>query len=122
MEVMDYYTRENSDEKEMLRLLYQSLRALLHEGLSNQLVRYIFEIKALSINGEYPGPPKREQPYMDSTLYAMEFIINSSVEKLYTFTVTGQVLEEISQISDYFRERFMDRKMKSLEILQEISG
>ena len=59
---------------------------------------------------------------MDSTLYAMEFIINSSVEKLYTFTVTGQVLEEISQISDYFRERFMDRKMKSLEILQEISG
>ena len=122
LEICDYYTRENNDETGMLKLLYQSLRALLHEGLSNQLVRYIFEIKALSINGEYPGPPKREQPYMDSTLYAMEFIINSSVEKLYTFTVTGQVLEEISQISDYFRERFMDRKMKSLEILQEISG
>ncbi len=121
LEVMDYYTRENSDEKEMLRLLYQSLRALLHEGLSNRLVRYIFEIKALSINGEYPGPPKREQPYIDSTLYALEFIIGASVEKLYTFTVSGQVLEEISQIADYFRERFMDRRMKSLDILQALN-
>ncbi|MDE5909171.1 MAG: DNA repair protein RecO [Lachnospiraceae bacterium] len=122
LEVMDYYTRENSDEKEMLKLLYQSLRALLHEGLSNHLVRYIFEIKALAINGEYPGPPKREKPYLDSTLYALEFIIDSSVEKLYTFTVTKQVLGEISQIADVFRERFIDRKMKSLEILFEISG
>lgn len=41
LEVMDYYTRENNDEKEMLKLLYQSLRALMHEGLSNVLVRYI---------------------------------------------------------------------------------
>ncbi|MDE7446057.1 MAG: DNA repair protein RecO [Lachnospiraceae bacterium] len=122
LEVMDYYTRENSDEKEMLKLLYQSLRALLHEGLPNSLVRYIFEIKALVLSGEYPGPPKREQPYLDSTLYAMDFISASSVEKLYTFTVSDQVLGEISQIADTFRKRFIDRKMKSLEILSEINA
>lgn len=55
LEVMDYYTRENNDEKELLKLLYQSLRALMHEGLSHLLVRYIFEIKAVVINGEFPG-------------------------------------------------------------------
>lgn len=122
LEVMDYYTRENSDEIEMLKLLYQSLRALLHEGLSNELVRYIFEIKALAINGEYPGPPERKQPYLDSTLYALNYIANASVEKLYTFTVTKQVLEELAQIADAFRNRFIDRKMKSLEILHEINA
>lgn len=121
LEVMDYYTRENNDEKEMLKLLYQSLRALQHEGLSSTLVRYIFEIKALAINGEYPGLPGRDAPYLASTEYAVNYIVNSSIEKLYTFTVTDQVLEELSQIAEAFRKRFIDRKMKSLEILHEMN-
>lgn len=120
LEVMDYYTRENNDEKEMLKLLYQSLRALLHEKLSNILIRYIFEIKALAINGEYPGIPQRDIPYLASTQYAVNYIVASSVEKLYTFTVTEEVLAELSQIADRYRKHFMDRKMKSLEILQEM--
>ncbi len=120
LEMMDYYTRENSDEGEMLKLLYQSLRALLHKGLSNELVRYIFEIKALAVNGEYPGPPQREQPLLDSTLYALSYIVNTRVEKLYTFTVTKQVLSELSWVAEMYRRRFIDRKFKSLEILQEM--
>lgn len=121
LEIVDYYTRENNDEKEMLKLLYQSLRALLHEGLSNMLVRYIFEIKALAINGEYPGLPKQDVPYLVSTEYAVNYIVNSTVEKLYTFTVKEQVLEELSQIAYIYRERFIDRKLKSLEILDELN-
>ncbi len=120
LEVMDYYTRENNDEKEMLKLLYQSLRALLHQGLPNRLVRYIFEIKALAINGEYPGLPEREVPFQGSTLYAVNYIVGSTVEKLYTFTVTGEVLEELARIAEIYAKRFMDKKMKSLEILNEI--
>ena len=119
LEVMDYYTRENNDEKEMLKLLYQSLRALLHQGLSNRLVRYIFEIKALKINGEYPGIPEREEGFLPSTVYAVNYIAATAVEKLYTFTVTEQVLLELSWIADNYRNRFIDKKMKSLEILCE---
>ncbi len=119
LELTDYYTRENSDEKEMLKLLYQSLRALLHEGLSNRLVRYIFEIKALKINGEYPGLPERETAYLPSTVYAVGYITEAAVEKLYTFTVTEQVLSELSWIADNYRNRFIDKKLKSLEILCE---
>ena len=120
LEVMDYYTRENNQDQDMLKLLYQSLRALLHKGLSDELVRYIFEIKALSLNGEYPGPPEKPEAYLDSTLYALSFIVNTKVEKLYTFTVTKQVLAELSQITEAFRKRFVDRKFKSLEILKEM--
>lgn len=121
LEVMDYYTRENSEEKEMLKLLYQSLRALCHDGLDNRLVRYIFEIKALSINGEYPGLPE-DNGYQNSTVYAVSYIVNIPVEKLYTFIVTDSVLSELKEIADNFRRRFIDRKFKSLEILNEIPG
>lgn len=119
LEVMDYYTRENNDEKEMLKLLYQSLRALMHEGLSNALVRYIFEMKAMVLNGEFPGMPQ-EGEWEDSTRYAVNYIMNSTVEKLYTFTVTPQVLKQLKEIADDYRRRYIDRPFKSLEIVENI--
>lgn len=119
LEVMDYYTRENNDEKEMLKLLYQSLRALMHEGLSNALVRYIFEMKAMVLNGEFPGMPV-EGEWEDSTRYAVNYITESTVEKLYTFTVTPQVLAQLKEIADDYRRRYIDRPFKSLEIVEEL--
>lgn len=119
LEVMDYYTRENNDEKEMLKLLYQSLRALMHERLSNALVRYIFEMKAMVLNGEFPGMPV-EGEWEDSTRYAVNYITESTVEKLYTFTVTPQVLAQLKEIADDYRRRYIDRPFKSLEIVEEL--
>ena len=54
MEFADYYTKENNDEREMLKLLYQSLRALVRKTIPYELIRYIFELKSISINGEAP--------------------------------------------------------------------
>lgn len=119
LEVMDYYTRENNDEKEMLKLLYQSLRALLHEGLSNVLVRYIFEMKAMVLSGEFPGMPG-EGEWEDSTRYAVSYIMNSGIEKLYTFTVTPPVLAQLKAIADDYRTRYTDRQFKSLEIVDHL--
>lgn len=120
LEVMDYYTRENNDEKEMLKLLYQSLRALQNNSLQKSLVRYVFEIKALIFNGEYPGIPKNRN-YNESTVYTMEYIEFISVEKLYTFTVNDEVLEELRIIANYYRKKFMDREFKSLTILEDLT-
>lgn len=119
LEVMDYYTRENNDEKEMLKLLYQSMRALMHESLNNALVRYIFEMKAMVLNGEFPGMPT-EGVWEDSTRYAVSYIMNSGIEKLYTFTVTPSVLAQLKKIADDYRRRFVDRTFKSLEIVDNL--
>lgn len=120
LEVMDYYTRENSDDKEMLRLLYQSLRALLHRNLPNPLVRYIFEMKAMVLDGSFPGIPG-DGSYEESTVYAVNYIVNSSIEKLYTFTVTDTVLVQLKKIADDYRKRYIDRAFKSLEIVEGMS-
>ncbi len=119
LEMMDYYTRENNDEKEMLKLVYQSLRALMHKGLPNQLVRYIFEMKAMVLNGEFPGMPS-EGEWDNSTEYAVSYIMNASIEKLYTFTVAPEVLGELKEIADNYRRRYLDRTFKSLEIVDNL--
>ena len=116
LEVCDYYTRENNDEKEVLKLLYQSLKALSVKSLNRKLVQCIFEMKAMVINGEFPGMPT-DRKWQESTEYAVAYIMNSSIEKLYTFTVSEEVLWEMTQISEFYRRRYIDREFKSMEML-----
>ncbi len=53
-EVADYFTREGMDAGAELKLLYLSLRALTVPSLPSKLVRYIYEFRMLSIQGEAP--------------------------------------------------------------------
>lgn len=116
LEVCDYYTRENSDEKEFLKLVYQSLKALSVKSLNRKLVQCIFEMKAMVINGEFPGMPG-DGIWQESTEYAVSYIMSSSIEKLYTFTVSETVLSELIRIAERYRYHYIDREFKSLEML-----
>lgn len=53
-EVAEYLTREGNDEKDLLKLLYTSLRALAGNSIPNELIRAVFELKTMYINGEGP--------------------------------------------------------------------
>lgn len=121
LEIADYYTRENNDEKEMMKLLYQSLRALTHPPIPDALVKCIYEIKAVAVNGEFPGIPG-ERAWNDSTVYAVDFILSTAVERLYTFGVTDKVLEELQQIGAWCRQQFMGKTFRSLEVLETLAG
>lgn len=118
-EIADFYTRENNDEKQMLKLFYQTLKALTAPALSRPLVRCVYELKAIAVNGEYPGVPK-DRELTDSAAYALDYIGKSSVEKLYTFTLTENVLKEIQEIAEIYRKRYMRHEFKSLEILKTL--
>lgn len=118
-EIADFYTRENNDEREMMKLLYQSLRALTKESLPNPLIRAVFECKAIVVNGEFPGIPT-DRNLDSSTVYALEYIVNSTIEKLYTFTVSEKCLEELQQMAKEYMNRCVGHNFKSLEVLQTL--
>lgn len=118
LELADYYARENMDETLLLKLVYQSLRALLKDAIPNQLVQRIFELKAMVINGEYTEHPPRRVG--DSANYAWEFVIASSMESLYTFTLTDEVLKEFASCVEVNKAKFIDRTFHSLEILKTL--
>ena len=149
-ELADYYTRENNDEIQIMKLLYQSLRALSKKSLDRELVRYIYELKIFTYAGEYPevfsctqcgnednlnlfsmfqagmvcedckAKAKDGLRLHPSTVYALQFIVSTEVEKLYTFTVSEEVLAELRMVMDRWRERYLDKTMKSLEILESV--
>lgn len=151
LEVANYYTRENNDELQMLRLLYGALRALLHPSLDNRLVRRTFELKAMVINGEYPqvfacvncgaerdlsaylpgknglvcSACKENYPYRTdlhpSTVYTLQYIISSEMGRLFAFAVSDEVLSELSVLVQGLCRKYMDREFRSLEILETIS-
>lgn len=148
MEFADYYTREYNDETQMLKLLYQSLRALSSDKIPRELVRCIFELKALVVNGEYPdvfrctscGSKDRGCVFSskyrgliceecdslakdgirinESTLYALQYIVSTPVEKVYSFTVSDEVLGQLKQIMKQYIGLYVDKTFKSLEILE----
>ena len=151
LEFADYYCQENNDEKEMLKLLYQTLRALESERYDNRLVRAVFELKALAVNGEAPNVfgclscGKKELLYYfsvrkggilcaeckgvaedawrltDSTVYTIQYVIASDIGKLYSFAVSEQVLEELQKLLAQYMHLYVNHTFKSLKILEEIT-
>ena len=145
-----YYAREANDETELLKLLYQTFRALTNTHIPNRLVRCIFELKTVCINGEGPQVfecvscaghgdsmkfsvrkgglvcKKCESQASDavkiatSTLYTLQYIVSSKVEKLYTFTVKDEILVELEDIIRNYLAVYVGRNFKSLEILETI--
>lgn len=145
VEFAEYFCQENNDEREMLKLLYQSLRALEAPRFDNELVRAIFELRAIAIAGEGPQVfscmrcGKKEalcvfsvrkggifcsscaqeipgRAILESTRYAMQFIISTPIEKLYTFSVSDEVLAELTAIMREYLEYYVRHEFKSLQI------
>ena len=171
-----YMTKENLEAGEPLKLLYMSLRALSKPSLHNRLLRRIFELRFMAVNGEMPQmehcvlcgkdemlkeakgwfssneggiccencrhariqerkgfegaaipkgmyggkyQPEQEGVWIStSTIYTMQYILATPLEKLFTFAVSEEVLEELSTAMDQFLAKHVGHKMKSEEMLE----
>ncbi len=122
MEVAEYYTRENLDGSAVLNLLYATLRALPKETPDNELIRCIFEMKAMILNGEYPYDIVNDTSLLESTRYALGYVIQAPIQKLYTFTLTPEVFDEFRRVQNRFNRLYIDREFRSLAILKMMIG
>ena len=118
-DIADYYTRENNDDIEMLKLLYRCLQALLKEDIDNRLVRAVYELKCLLVNGEFPGLPD-DRKVLNGTAEAIDHIKKSDIRDLFSFRVSDDVLKEITAIADMYRRRYIQTTFKSLEVMDEL--
>lgn len=122
MEMAEYYARENMDAAQMLNLLYAALRALENPALNRRLVRRVFEIRLMVMNGEYPYESAQQPGLHESASYAIAYSISAPLKKLFSFTVTDEVLAQIEKTVERIRVRTIDRPMRSLEVLASVCG
>lgn len=119
LEICDYYAREFADERLMLALLYQSLKALTLKSIPKSLVRRVFELRVMWINGELPQVSQMNISDKDLS-YTVNYILNTPIEKLYTFNLTKELLESLAHLADYYRSKIIDKRLHSLEILETL--
>ena len=124
LELADYFTREYNDEREMLKLLYQSLRALESGKFDIKLVRAVFEWRTLVINGLYPDITDiefiRKYKLSESAVYTLQFVSSIIIEKLYTFNLNEKTLSELVNVTASELKKHVDRPMKSLETMKDL--
>jgi DNA repair protein RecO (recombination protein O) len=151
-ELADYLTHENLDDREQLKLLYVTLRALTKRLIPYPLIRRIYEIRALAIDGEEMqvfgcvrcGSQKEQYVFRErqgglvcteccenrtsgndvldtSTVYALQYILSTPLERLYSFQVSEAVQKELEGISHAFMLEYVDKTFKSLEILDSLT-
>ncbi|MBQ7766134.1 MAG: DNA repair protein RecO [Lachnospiraceae bacterium] len=121
LEMADYYARENTDEKQLLKLLYQSLKALSHPSLNRDFVKLIYEMKAIMINGEFPGVPERRDDLSGADM-AIRHLWDMPAEKVYSFQVSEGVFQELTRRCDEIRKRVIDKEFKSLDMLNSLDA
>ena len=116
-EVLEYCTRENNDEAQLLLLLYQSLRAMESERFALPLVRAVFELKTVIIEGELEEPNRSS--YLPATMAALDHIVRSTVGNLYTFRLEEGAQRELCGLSRMEMNRaFEHHCFRSREILE----
>lgn len=145
LEVADYYAQDSNDERQLLLLLYQSLRALEKKALDNRLVRCIYELRVLVVNGIYPDffscqhchgeenlnwfsnglycevcRPRSAAHLESSTLYALQYIVTAPLQKLYTFTVKPEVLMQLERIIGTCFRKKTEHIFKTLPFVENL--
>lgn len=146
-EFAEYFTREGNDEREVLRLLFQSLRALESRKFPSVLVRRVFELKLIAVEGEAPqvfecvrcggralthfwiekdgmlcedcaAAVESAIPVSGAVLYAMQYIVATPCAQLYRFALKDDVLAEFSGLVERYIKRHVPHEMKSLQVLE----
>ncbi len=119
LEVAGYYSRENDDGTALLKLVYAALTALLRKGSDKRLIRRTFEVKAIQINGEFPGIPNNRK-LLPGTIHTISFIAETPPLKVFLFQVNDEVLLEFTSLTKDYVRNFMNVRFRSLEIMKEI--
>ena len=117
LDLCSFYGQENLEAREMVELLYVSLRAILKGKVSLKLIRRIFECRIMAINGDFAVPDHLKN---DAAKYAFEFVMSCPLSRLYSFELSRDAFDEFSKNVSYRIHALCGDRLKSLSVLRMI--
>jgi len=122
LEAGEYFSAEGMPEEEakaLLNLMYVTLKALREKELSPELIRRIFELRLLVLQGEYtlvPGYAEQE-----GTAELWRKCISSSLTALYDpVFFKGQDTAEFEDNAGQLFSRQVNHKFRTLSVLRDL--
>ena len=133
LELADYFGQEGTEDR-LVRCIFE-LRMMAAQGLCPSLFHCVC-CERQPVEGEEIFFSQQNHGILDKhclgqvndakrisapALYAMQYIVTTSLGKLYTFTVTEEVLYELERHIHTYVASNTEKRFKSLEILEIMS-
>ncbi len=116
LEIAQFFTRENNDEWEMLKLLYTTIRALEKGVADKDLIRCIYELRTLAVNG---FAPRLDRIQTDAvTKHTIRYALEAPYRQLYAISVSKEIINKLRGINDSLMGDLIDKPIKSLTMLE----
>jgi len=150
-EMAQYFTRENVEASEEVLLLYMTLLAMQNGKVPFKLIRVIYEMRLMMIEGQGLEMFECLRCHETGTravyfaagglvcekcaakeielskgyplllgadaLYSLQYILSSPIERLYSFVVAPEVLDELEHFMRGYLGRYLPHHFKSLDFI-----
>lgn len=117
-ELADYYCQEYMREPELLSLLYLSLKHLCDKKIPAKLIRIIYELRCMVIDGHYENSPSDLEN--EAAIYTWKYICNVPIKKLFNFTISDGIYDILNEKIKTAQSLNIEKKIKSFEILSDL--
>jgi DNA repair protein RecO (recombination protein O) len=150
LEFVTYITQEDVPNKPLMKLMLRTLQMLVKRVIEYDLMMRIFELKAMSYIGYTPNVIScvncgekhdeysfsiqlggiickncsKEQKFVlrinNSTIYTMQYILSTPIERLFSFQVNETIKYELTMIMKKYIEYHLNYRFKSLDFLLKL--
>jgi DNA repair protein RecO (recombination protein O) len=149
LEFIDYVSNEENPNTELMLLVLKTLQILDTSKFNSELIIEIFEIKAMALIGLSPwvsscikcgsknimffssekGGSLCEEcsrnvgsliDVSKGTIYAIEYILSTKMENLFSFNLNDKNLQELKLITNQFLKYNLDKEFKALDFFAKI--
>ncbi len=117
LELLNYFSFENNPDFKILDLMINSLDSLIKDKMNKTLIRRVFELRLLAIQGIAKTADLLPQTTTETVKYAWNYVLNSDINKLFNFNLDDIYLKEFEFLVKKELDINVDYKFNSLDLI-----